>query len=277
MGGISDRLRYMERRLEAFGLDGAEGARHLAAALCSIVWLQVKFPVAYAFLQKEMLEVLQGLQKAMKLRGDALSRDHWRLVCESAYRQVETTHEGGYLKVMKMLVRWARTMPFMEGVLGKAEASVGGVMMNVIEEIKQMMKTSSEDVQAGRVEEKVPDLSAAMWRSYDVPTNMKSNAIAACMEERAVLALEYMEDLKNQVVAAMQADGSWGQVFGEAATPVEAQLKGLVQRVLGEAATTEAPVEKRLYKKTYIVLHGQCVEDVKAKKAKTADVVKPSD
>merc|ERR1712086_52904 len=89
VAGCESKLSYMERRIEDAALDGAEAARHLVQGIQEINWIQVVFEVAWSHLQRSLVEVLQQLQKAMKMRGEVLLQPHWSLCVESAYRQVE--------------------------------------------------------------------------------------------------------------------------------------------------------------------------------------------
>ena len=137
----------------------------LADAVAQCHHCVVPFRVCFLWLQKEMVEILQSLQKAEKCRGLKLDMRRWSLVLESAYRQVKTLHYGhtNALKGIAMKINWCRSMKWMTGMKNAGD-------LNMLLAIEALEVVDPDDAAAPVL----PDLHAAMWRNYDLEVEFNS-------------------------------------------------------------------------------------------------------
>ena len=180
---INSKLTYLERRAEDQNIDGSSTGRHLAEAILQCrVNGAASFFTAYTWLQKELVESLQSLQKSEAARGKVLKSKRWALVVEAAYRQarnlsLKKPHQ--YLTVLKKIA-WCRTMQWMAGI------GCGDADINVLQRISdlQIQEDSDEDPV-------LPDLHAAMWRNQDLSPDWRSDDLQRCCMEYDAMKSEY--------------------------------------------------------------------------------------
>ena len=180
---INSKLTYLERRAEDQNIDGSSTGRHLAEAILQCrVNGAASFKTAYTWLQKELVESLQSLQKSEAARGKVLKSKRWALVVEAAYRQarclsVKKPHQ--YLTVLNK-IKWCRTMQWMAGIEG-ADADI-----NVLQRISDLQNQEDNDEDSV-----LPDLHAAMWRNQDLSPDWRSEDLQRCCMEYDAMKSEY--------------------------------------------------------------------------------------
>ena len=171
MTSINQKLTYLERRAEEQGLDGANLGRHLAGAIVNCqVHGQASFRICFCWMQKELTECMQRLQKAESARGAKLTLASWGLVLEAAFREalamsVKKNKRGYWTKnshsyrLIVQKIAWCRTMRWMEGA-----ASGDTQELNVVTSIANL----GEDRHVHGEDDLVPNLHKAMWRTADL-------------------------------------------------------------------------------------------------------------
>ena len=129
---MNHKLTYLERRFEDQHLWGSECDRHVIRHLLQCDVWRAPVQTAFQWLQKELLESMQGLAKAQDMRQKPLTEGAWSLVLESAFREVKNMYWGhhGALRSLEMKIAWCRQMKWMQGKPDAGESLIEEIVQN---------------------------------------------------------------------------------------------------------------------------------------------------